>query len=94
MITLTNILNETSRAVLKVIQGPLASFSYKSWRMRMQLILDPFFSRLRPSPPELSKERRKNGTRTGLGSTMVGVPLKGHIHGFAYARARMTVIVS
>ena len=43
MITLTNILNETSRAVLKVIQGPLAGFSYKSWRMRMQLMLDPFF---------------------------------------------------
>ena len=29
--------------VLKVIQGPLPGFSGKSWRMRMQLMLDPFF---------------------------------------------------
>ena len=40
MITLTNILNETSRAVLKVIQGPLAGFSYKSWSVRMQLMYE------------------------------------------------------
>ena len=30
MITLTNILNETSRAVLKIIQGPLAGFHIKA----------------------------------------------------------------
>ena len=45
MIKLTNILNETSRAVLKITQGPLPGFSGKSWRMRMQLMLDPFFPR-------------------------------------------------
>ena len=37
MITLTNISNETSRTVLKVIQSPLPGFSGKSWWMRMQL---------------------------------------------------------
>ena len=43
MIILTSVLNETSRAVFKVIQGSLAGFSYKSWHVRMQLMLDPFF---------------------------------------------------
>ena len=30
------------------------------------IMLDPFFSRVGPSPPERSEERRKNGARTGL----------------------------
>ena len=60
MITLTNSLNETSRAVLKVIQGPLPGFSGKSWCMRMQLMLDQFFPAWGLVPPEGSEERRKN----------------------------------
>ena len=60
MITLTSVLNETSRAVFKVIQGSLAGFSYKSWHVRMQLMLDPIFSRVGPSPLERSEERRKS----------------------------------
>ena len=35
--------------------------------MRMQsVMLHPFFSRVGPSPPERSEERRKNRARTGL----------------------------
>ena len=55
MITVTNILSETSRAILKVIQGSLPGFSGKSWRMLMQLMLDLIFSRVGPSPSERSE---------------------------------------
>ena len=59
MITLTNILNETSRAVLKVIQGPLPGFSGKSWRM--QLMLDPFFPAWGLVPRSTAKSEEKTG---------------------------------
>ena len=54
MITLTNILNETSRAVLKVIQGPLAGFSYKSWSVRVQLMYESNPRVPMPPPPGLT----------------------------------------
>ena len=64
MITLTNILNETSRAVLKVIQGPLPGFSGKSWRM--QLMLDPFFPAWGLVPRSTAKSEEENGARAGV----------------------------
>ena len=62
MITLTTILNETSRAVLKVIQDPLPGFSGKSWRMRIQLVLDPFF----PAWGLVSRSEAKSEEKRGL----------------------------
>ena len=38
MITLANILNETSRAVLKVIQGPLACFSFNPRSLEEKIV--------------------------------------------------------
>ena len=61
MITVTNFFNETSRAVLKVIQGPLAGCSYKRWRMCMQLMLDPFFPAWGLVPRSTAKSEEKTG---------------------------------
>ena len=74
MITLTNILNETSRAVLKVIQGPLAGFSVLKLARAHAINVGPIFFPRGASPPERSEERRKNGARTGLGARGTRAP--------------------
>ena len=66
MITLNNILNETSQAVLKVIQGPLAGFLGKNWRMHMQLMLDLSFPAWGLVPRSAARSEVKNGDRSGL----------------------------
>ena len=72
MITLTNISSETRRAVLKVIQGPLAGFKGKSWRMRMELMLEPFFPAwgLVPDSYPVAFRRRKRGDAERLGTSL------------------------
>ena len=62
MITLTSTLNKRSRAVLKVIQSPLPGFSGKIWRMRMQLMLDPFFPAWGLVPRSAAKSEERTGS--------------------------------
>ena len=69
MITLTNILNETSQVVLKVIQGPLPGFSDKSWRMRMLLMLDPSFPAWGLVPRSAAKSEEKTGPELDKGAS-------------------------
>ena len=53
MMTLTKLLKVRRDAVVKVIQGSLAGFRIKCWRMRMQIMLGPF-------SPERSEEHKRD----------------------------------
>ena len=44
---------------MKVIQGPLPGFSGKNWRVRMQLMLDPFFPAWGLVPRSAAKSEEK-----------------------------------